>query len=194
MNENSFDIELINSNLLGAKTLSELYEKEKIATHTKMIALKNRPIEGSLDYVHLKAIHYFLFSDVYSWAGKDRFEVDIKAKFGKGKTVFTPFEKIPDVSKALFDALKEEEFFQGQSKVEFAKSSAIFMNGLNILHPFREGNGRVQRIFMEYLAKNAGYILSFHDIESKDMVLASIRGASGDLKLMGSIFFKSLKI
>ena len=98
-----------------------------------------------------------------------------------------------DVSKALFDALKEEEFFQGQAKIEFAKSSAIFMNGLNILHPFREGNGRVQRIFMEYLAKNAGYVLSFHDIESKDMVLASVKGANGDLRLMESIFFKSLK-
>ncbi len=133
-----------------------------------------------------------MFCDVYNWAGKDRFEANIKAKFGKGKTRFTPFEKIPHVSKALFDALQEENYFKDQSKKEFAKSSAIFMNGLNILHPFREGNGRVQRIFMEYLAKNAGYILSFHQIDSKEMILASISGANGDLILMEDIFSRAL--
>ncbi len=194
MDRSSFDDELINSNLLGARTIDKLYEKEKIVTNAKMIALKNHPIEGALDYVHLKDIHYFLFSDVYSWAGKDRFEADIRARFGKGKTFFTPFEKIPDVSKTLFDALKEEAHFKQQSKKEFSKSSAIFMNGLNILHPFREGNGRVQRIFMEYLAKNTGYVLSFHDIDSKEMVLASVQGATGDLRLMEDIFLKALKI
>ncbi len=194
MNGHSFDEELINSNLLGAKTIDELYKKEKIVTNAKMIALKNHPIEGTLDYEHLKVIHNFLFVDVYSWAGKDRFEADIKAQFGKGKTRFTAFAKIPNVSKTLFDALAEESYFKKQSKKEFAKSSAIFMNGLNILHPFREGNGRVQRIFMEYLAKNAGYVLSFYEINSKEMVLASIKGATGDLRLMEDIFFKALKI
>ncbi len=193
MNENSFDKELIDSNLLGAKTLEALYEKEKIVTNTKMIALKLDPLKGNLDYAHLKEIHYFLFSKVYNWAGNDRFEAGIKAKFGKGKTLFTPFEKIPIVSQALFEALKKENFFQEQPIDEFAKSSAIFMNGLNILHPFREGNGRVQRIFMEYLAKNAGYSLNFQNIESKEMILASIKGAEGDLKMMEHIFMKSLK-
>ncbi len=154
MLEDSFDKELLNSNLLGAKTINELYKKEKIITNAKMIALKNQPIDGALNYIHLKNIHKFLFSDIYNWAGKDRFDADIKAEFGKGKTRFTPYEKIPYVSKALFDALNDENFFKNQSKKEFAKSAAIFMNGLNILHPFREGNGRVQRIFMEYLAKN----------------------------------------
>ncbi len=192
MIEDSFDKELIKSNLLGARTLTELYEKEKIVTNAKMIALKNQPIDGSLDYRHLKDIHYFLFSDVYNWAGKDRFEADIKALFGKGKTRFTPFEKIPHVSKALFDALKEENYFKHQPKKEFIKSAAIFMNGLNILHPFREGNGRVQRIFMEYLAKNAGYVLSFHQVSSKEMILASIHGVSGNLIPMEKIFTKAL--
>ena len=192
MSQTDFDKELLVSNLLEAKTLQELYQKEKILTNAKMIALQNEPIVGRLDYAHLKAIHAFLFSDVYEWAGKDRYESDIRADFGKGTTHFTAYDKLPHVSKLLFDALKDEAYFQGQEKKDFTKSVAMFMNGLNILHPFREGNGRVQRIFMEYVAKEAGYTLSFTNISADEMIKASILGAKGDVSAMIDIFSKSI--
>ncbi len=193
MPENSFDKELIASNLLGANTLQELHQKEKILSNTKMIILSSTPVKGSLDYEHLKDIHYFLFSEIYTWAGKDRYEANIVAEFAKGKTRFTSYDKLPYVSKILFKALKDEVYFKGQNKEEFAKSSSVFMNGLNILHPFREGNGRVQRIFMQYLAKNAGYSLNFKDIGKDEMIQASIKGASGNLTFMNAIFSKVLQ-
>ncbi len=189
---NSFDKELIDSNLLGATNLKELHRKEKLLTNTKMLSLQENPIEGNLDYKHLKEIHKFLFSEVYSWAGQDRYDANITAKFGKDTTLFTPYEKLPSVSKILFDALSDENYFKGQSKVEFTQSASTFMNGLNILHPFREGNGRVQRIYMQYLAKNAGYELNFENISSEEMVQASIDGAQGKLLLLKEIFTKSL--
>ena len=192
MVQTDFDKELLASNLLEAKTLEQLYEKEKILTNAKMIALQNEPIVGCLDYDHLKDIHAYLFSDVYTWAGKDRYEAGISADFGKGTTHFTSYDKLPQVSEILFDALKDEQHFKGQNKNEFAKSAAIFMNGLNILHPFREGNGRVQRIFMEYVAKEAGYTLSFKNITAEEMLKASIKGAKGNIYLMEQIFIKSL--
>lgn len=193
MSQTDFDKELLDSNLLEAKTLEQLYSKEKILTNAKMIALQNKPIEGCLDYIHLKDIHAFLFAEVYTWAGKDRYEADIRADFGKGTTLFTAYDKLPQVSKALFDALKYERFFQNQSRKDFIESSAVFMNGLNILHPFREGNGRVQRIFMEYVAKEAGYSLSFANISANEMLKASIHGARGDVSLMVNIFNKSIR-
>lgn len=193
MSQTDFDRELLASNLLEAKTLTQLYEKEKTLTNAKMIALQNDPIVGQLDYVHLKAIHYFLFSDVYTWAGKDRYEANITAEFGKGRTFFTAYDKLPIVAKQLFDALENENYFKGQNKEGFAKSAAVFMNGLNIMHPFREGNGRVQRIFMEYMAKDSGYELSFRDTSADEMLKASIYGARGNLDLMEKIFVKSLK-
>jgi cell filamentation protein len=193
MIDSSFDKELIVSNLLGANTLQELHEKEKILTNAKMIILSSHPIEGNLDYAHLKAIHHFLFSDVYDWAGKDRHDVNIVAEFGKGKTLFTAYDKLPQVSKILFNALNDEAYFIGQDIECFGKSAAVFMNGLNILHPFREGNGRVQRIFMQYLAKNAGYSLNFKNITEDEMIYASIEGARGNLPLMNEIFLKALK-
>ena len=48
--------------------------------------LKDNPIGGSLDYKHLKDIHRFLFSEVFTWAGKDRYDANIIAQFGKGST------------------------------------------------------------------------------------------------------------
>lgn len=178
---NSFDQELIDSNLLGATNLQELHQKEKLLTNTKMLLLSETPIKGSLDYAHLKDIHLFLFSEVYSWAGQDRYDATITAKFGKDTTLFTSYDKLPKVAKVLFNALKDENYFNKQSKGEFIKSASIFMNGLNILHPFREGNGRVQRIFMQYLADNAGYVLNFEEITAKEMVEASIQGTKGNL-------------
>ena len=189
---NSFDRELISSNLLGATNFKELHRKEKLLTNTKMLLLQEDPIGGNLDYSHLKEIHKFLFSEVYSWAGQDRYDANITAKFGKDTTLFTPYEKLPNVAKILFDALRDENYFKGQTKVEFIQSASTFMNGLNILHPFREGNGRVQRIYMQYLAKNAGYELNFENISSEDMVQASIKGAQGELTLLQEIFTKSI--
>ncbi len=193
MSENSFDKELIASNLLGATNLQELHRKEKVLTNTKMLMLKDNPVEGSLDYTHLKSIHHFLFSEVFTWAGKDRYDENITAKFGKGSTLFTPYYKLPSVSKTLFDTLKDENYFQGQNKEEFIDSASVFMNGLNILHPFREGNGRVQRIYMEYLTKNAGFVLNFQSITANEMVEASIRGAKGDTSLLRKIFSRSIE-
>ena len=122
MSLTDFDKELIATNLLGASTLKELHEKEKIVTNAKMIALQNEPVVGQLDYSHLKNIHAFLFSDVYSWAGKDRYETSVTAAFGKGTTLFTTYDKLPIVSQNLFDALAEENYFKGQSKELFKKA------------------------------------------------------------------------
>ena len=187
-----FDKELLASNLLGATTLEQLYKKEIILTNAKMIALQNKPIVGHLDYAHLKNIHAYLFSDVYDWAGNDRYEAGISADFGKGTTLFTHYSKLPEVAKLLFDALQDEDYFKGKDQISFSKSAASFMNGLNILHPFREGNGRVQRIYMEYLAKEAGYTLSFKEITEREMIKASINGARGNLALMEQLFVKSI--
>lgn len=121
MSQTDFDKELLASNLLEAKTLQELYHKEKILTNAKMIALQNDPVVGCLDYAHLKAIHAFLFSDIYAWAGKDRYESGISADFGKGTTHFTSYDKLPQVSKLLFNALKDEHYFKDKIKKALQK-------------------------------------------------------------------------
>jgi cell filamentation protein len=175
-----FDNELLTTNLVGATTLEQLQQREKIITLRKELYLRSNPINGNLDYEYLKAIHKYLFSDIYTWAGQDRYEIGLFDIFRKGNTYFTRGDLLPSVSKVLFDELKNENYFLNLQYNEYIKSLAIFMNGLNILHPFREGNGRVQRIFIEQLALKAGYRLDLSQIDKDMIIQASIQGVKGN--------------
>ncbi|WP_301292803.1 Fic family protein [Paenibacillus tyrfis] len=60
---------------------------------------------------------------------------------------------------------------------EFASRAAHYMAEINILHPFREGNGRTQREFVRQLAANAGYQLDWSKADKSIVLQASIRSA-----------------
>ena len=178
---NDFDKELLSSNLLGAKSLDELHELEKDITADKILQLKLTPSIGNFDYAHFKTLHKELFKDIYVWAGMDRYDIGYRGVFTKGETEFTHGERLPEVAQGLFDALRVENCFRDLDKEAFIKSAASFLNGLNILHPFREGNGRTQRLFMELLAQNAGHELDLSTVNKSTMIQASILGAKGQI-------------
>ncbi|WP_223810278.1 MULTISPECIES: Fic family protein [unclassified Campylobacter] len=62
----------------------------------------------------------------------------------------------------MFNDLKENRLFCGLESDEFLDKITDFFTNLNALHPFREGNGRTQRTFINQLAKNAGYELDLN--------------------------------
>ena len=62
----------------------------------------------------------------------------------------------------------------------FAQNLTTLAANLNALHPFRDGNGRVQRIFLNELAHNAGFALNFNLIPKNDIIKASIQAMQGD--------------
>ncbi|RAX56977.1 cell filamentation protein Fic, partial [Helicobacter monodelphidis] len=71
----SYFEELITHNKLG---ISDLVEFEKVArkyTSLRMKDLNQESIQGNFDYQHLKDIHKYIFQDIFTWAGKDRFEL-----------------------------------------------------------------------------------------------------------------------
>jgi len=177
-----FDRQLLASNLVGAKSLEHLAQRERKITNIRSLQLKADPLPGNFDYDHYKKIHRYLFQDLFVWAGMDRYEIGIRGDFRKGDTSFTSGAVLPQVANALFDALKEEDYFQDLDQESFIQSMASFMNGLNILHPFREGNGRTQRIFLELLAKNAGYPLNLSTLNKSTLIQACIQGSKGNLK------------
>ena len=179
---NDFDRQLLSSNLVGAKNLDELFYREKMITDAKTRELKENPIQGNFDYEHLKAIHRYLFKDIYVWAGFDRYEIGLRGEFRKGDTFFTTGNRLPEVADNLFSALGKENYFKHLSKDNFINSAASFFNGLNVLHPFREGNGRTQRIFIEQLADNAGYSLNLSGVSKSIMIQASIQAQKGNIK------------
>ncbi|ECP6216163.1 cell filamentation protein Fic, partial [Campylobacter jejuni] len=144
----------------------------------KQLKLQLNPIKGNFDYQHLKDIHKALFEDVYTWAGQDRMQMGLKEKFAKyapnGAIInFVPGKELDKYSKIIFDELAKNNYLKNSKDLNhFAKNLAKFMGEINALHPFREGNGRTQRIFLNELAKNAGYKLDLNLISKHKMIHA----------------------
>ncbi len=176
----AFDRDLID-NLLGIIDPEQLHTVETKITARKILYFKLSPLQDTLNYNYLKAIHRHLFCDLYPWAGKDRYEMGIAEIFRKGETRFTPTSRVPNVAHDLFDALERENYFQGLDREALTHHLAVFLNGLNLLHPFREGNGRVIRLFGEQLALRAGHPLDLSTHSPSINTQAYILGAQGKL-------------
>ena len=182
-NLSEFDKFLIKTNKIGAKSLDELFRKERMITNKKALELGKNPIKGNFDYQHLKDIHKALFEDVYTWAGQDRMQMGLKEKFAKyapnGAIInFVPVKELDKYSKIIFDELAKNNYLKNSKDLNhFAKNLAKFMGEINALHPFREGNGRTQRIFLNELAKNAGYKLDLNLISKHKMIHACVEAS-----------------
>ena len=141
---NKFDIH-------DAQKLDEL---ESSIVYGKLALLQHIPIPGSFDFAHYKRIHQFLFCDLYDWAGQIR-DVDL---FKKG-TAFVPASDIERCADALFGRLQAFRP-ENLSRREIIENIADFYNTLNMLHPFREGNGRTQRVFFtQWVTQKLGFDL-----------------------------------
>ncbi|HEF9418266.1 TPA: Fic family protein [Campylobacter coli] len=174
---------LITDNKLGIKD-EKLFDKEsRKYTSQRIDELITSPIKGNFDYQHLKNIHKHIFQDVFHWAGKDRMEVGLHGNFGKYApngtiTNFVPGKELDKYSKIIFDELAKNNYLKNSKDLNhFAKNLAKFMGEINALHPFREGNGRTQRIFLNELAKNAGYKLDLNLISKHKMIHACVEAS-----------------
>jgi cell filamentation protein len=195
-----FTKKLLDSNLLGAETLEELNMIERKITRNRIQHLRENPIELELDYKSLKFIHGYLFDGVYAFAGKDRFDMGICDDFGKRNSAtgkvswFCSGIDIPKEADKLFRELKEKNHLKDLKFFDFIKESSSLFIELNNLHPFREGNGRTQRIFTEHLAKEAGYNLDLEtNINKQTMIDACNYGMNGDKSKMFALFLKNCK-
>ena len=159
-----------------------LNEIEGTLTAAKSAQWLNMPERNTFDFEHYKAIHQFLFSDLYAWAGQVR-DVNISKK----GTAFCPAEKINEQANRIFSYLKGQNFLCGLTKASFVDGLVDFYCSTNMLHPFREGNGRTQRIFLSQLAQNSGYLLNFAEIDGDLLMIATIQSAQGVTDLLRSI-------
>ena len=174
-------------NKLNITNQEELNDAERAITSVKISQALVSRIEGSFDFEHLKKIHKFLFCDIYDWAGCVR-----TVNISKGNA-FCRAEYIEKQMDDLFDKLKKENHLKlCKSKEDAGKRLAYYLGEINVIHPFREGNGRAQRLFIEHLAYNAGYILDFMKISSEDMLRASVEAYACEYELMEEIITKAL--
>lgn len=134
------------------------------------------PEFDTFSLVSLQNIHFFLFQDVYGWAGKIR-TVDIS----KGNTRFANVRFIEAEANKLFRQLAQENLLNELPPNDFITRLAHFYSELNVIHPFRDGNGRAQRILFEAIAINAGYEIRWKDIAAHEWLEANIAAYHGNL-------------
>ena len=149
------------------KKLEEIERKIVLA---KLYELRQNHQIENFDVSHFVGIHRFLFEDIYPFAGLFRNE-----NIAKGNFSFAEWEYIEDELKKLLDQLKEENYLQNLDRNIFIKRLSYYMAELNVLHPFREGNGRTIREFIRQLAYKNGYVLNLKNINPKEMLYACIR-------------------
>lgn len=175
-------------NKFNIRNEDQLAKIEASITLAKTAELERKAISTSFDFEHYKQIHKYLFEDLYAWAGKVR-TVDISKK----GTIFTSFENIEDVAHACFDRLKSLNYFKNLDFDDFIDNIVDFYCTTNMLHPFREGNGRTQRIFIAQLIRFCGYDINFSEIDTDELMVATIHSANGVTDHLKEIFKNHIK-
>ena len=175
-------------NKFNIQNEEQLAKIEASITLAKSAELERSFISYSFDFEHYKQIHRYLFEDLYDWAGKVR-TVDISKK----GTNFISAENIEDVANACFDRLKSHNYFRNVDFEDFVENIVDFYCSTNMLHPFREGNGRTQRIFIAQLIRFCGYDINFSEIDTDELMVATIHSANGITDYLKEIFKAHIK-
>jgi len=159
-------------NSYGIRT-DDLEQVERVITRFAM----RRPLDPPPEMTPegLQQIHRHIFGRVYPWAGEFR-TINIQKIVTDEKTV--TFERGPFIRPSVmrfFADLQGDTYLRGLDPKTFAYRAAVYMEDLNFIHPFREGNGRSQRLFLQQLARRAGHDLDLSRIDVRGWMDGSIQ-------------------
>ena len=180
-------------NNLGITDKEELKRKEIEITFEKMVSLYKQPIDMNFDTAHLRMIHFYLFSDIYPFAGKNR-----TVYMGKNNSYFAPVEEI-DYRLDYTFKMMNEEIKTVDSKFSFASFLATYYVELLNIHPFREGNGRTIREFIREYANSKSRELPIGEVNfswanvDKDAIKKVIDKGRAFRSIIELEFMKALK-
>ena len=147
------------------------------------VAARLQPVAGNFDLAHMQAIHKKVFGDVYPWAGQIRDYPIFKRRPDGLVTEFARPEEIGTLDKQLKAIIEETKGLASTKPQEVPEKLARIYQIANEIHPFREGNGRTQRIYLDYLADHAGFKLDFKLVEKEAWNYAA--SMSGKVNLGG---------
>ena len=172
-------------NTAGITDQDQLDEYEGDFTAIRLLELTQSPVAGSFDLTHLCKIHQYLFQDVYEWAGEVR-SVDIV----RGDSRFCNVRQIQSYSNIVFKALAAEKYLLSLEPKVFAKRLAHYLSEINAIHPLREGNGRVQRLFISQVAEHAGYSLDFSALDQATLYPVMQASFLGNEQPLSNLIFE----
>lgn len=129
------------------------------------------------DAAHVRTIHYHLFQDVYEWAGQYR-SVDMAKGVGRPFALVGNGE-IPRYLTDIHQMVTQTSWGQLDHE-QFAQRAAVVFAYLNQAHPFREGNGRASKTFMEQVAQQTRWSLDFRRVAPEVWNEASMLSRPGE--------------
>lgn len=162
---------MVLENKLGLTDYAELAREEERISKKKAVNLFDFAILKLLSdgtYKTLAAIHKYLFEDIYDFAGEIRTVNMAKGNFRFAPLMYleTALENIDKMPQPNFDEIVEKY-------VE-----------MNIAHPFREGNGRSTRIWLDHILKNEiGKVVDWSKVDKEDYLLAMERSPIKDVEI-----------
>lgn len=162
---------MVLENKLGIKSSAELAREEERISKKKAVELFENGMLENLEagkFQTLCEIHKYLFDDIYDFAGKIR-----TVNISKGNFRFAPLMYLETAIKNV-DKMPQNTFDEIVEKyVE-----------MNIVHPFREGNGRSMRIWLDMmLKKQIGQVADWSKIEKEDYLMAMERSPIKDIEI-----------
>jgi cell filamentation protein len=175
-------------NLGGITDNQDLLFFESVAVAKRLKELYTNPLKIK-NSAALLAIHKYLFQDVYAWAGKVRV-VEI-SKAGKQFLPTSAFDTgFAYVDKLLMEYHKIDK----KDLPAIASKLAKILDNINYLHPFREGNGRVQREFLRILAMEKSRTLNLNPPDNLKIYKQYMRGTiKGDVKQLTDLILNCFK-
>ena len=159
-----------------------LYSQQRLAE-----LYSTHPVAGRFGLTHLSRIYRFIFQDVYPWAGKIR-----TVRIHKGQMTFAYPENIRSEADRIFAKLRQERLLQELPQPVLLDRLSWYIGELNVLHPFREGNGRALRAFFRELLLRQGLWLRFEKLDPDEWLQASIAAYAGDLSKMKALLSRIL--
>ncbi|MEK9166747.1 MAG: Fic family protein [Patescibacteria group bacterium] len=178
-------------NKLGITDQNELVDAETILLRDTYDHFLKLLYDGELnvDLDLLFEIHKYFLGTLYSWAGKIR-NVDMSKNFA----LFAPAKYIKNSLKEFKADFEKNKPSSLDTVGEVAKKLAFIHCELNIIHPFRDGNGRTNRLFLDLLVVEAGYqLVDFTKISKSRYINACRFGMVKDYSKMEKIILKLLK-
>lgn len=162
---------MVLENKLNITSSSELERVEEKMSKEKAVGLFENKIIGQFEvgtFNGLAEIHKYLFEDIYEFAGQIR-----SVNISKGNFRFAPILYLDDALRKI-DNMPQDNFDQIIEKyVE-----------MNVAHPFREGNGRSMRIWLDCILKNSiGRVVDWSKVDKEDYLMAMERSPIKDLEI-----------
>ena len=169
-------------NKLDIRDREELDAVEKQITLLRGIQAEQEMSMENADFEFYKSIHRTLFGDLYEWAGTLR-----TINISKKGTVFCGYRELERIGRLKFERLAAMDYLKNISDDAFFDELSELYHELNMLHPFREGNGRTLRLFTTLLVRNTGRDISFALCDGDMLNIATIKAAQGDMTALREV-------